>query len=294
MIFQLKDTKNPNNNIIMSKNKFVGLMIDSDTDSESDMPIQPIKIVVPKIIQVVIPEVKESEKTEELEELKEIDLPKKNEWRSVDKRGIKGSYTRRIIKEKVEFVQEPSIDYGDGLYLGNQWDVYCRKKSSQTWETKDFNNVYQINNISTFCKFFNNFTNLDKLTYDFFVFKDKIIPKWEDNANRNGGICSILISCNEKKNKLDVISEIMMSICLLAVNGNLIKDNHRINGIVYNLRKPSTVLIKIWYDDHNFDMKNQIPLALFEYFEEKISSGFKNESVSKIITIRFEKINPTK
>ena len=296
-----------------TKNKYVGLMIDSSSDSDDQIvvlkPEPEKKNYIPPVLKtepekkIYIDEeieIKTTSSTQrELEPLREVDLPKRekfsSEWKVVDKRISKENVGRRVIKEKDAFVKEDDIDYGDNLYLHSQWDIYCHKKSVMTWENEDYHHIYQINSIGTFCRFFNNFNNLDKITYEFFIMKDKIIPRWEDNANRNGGICSILLtSVFDKRSKTDIGSEIMLSICLLMMNGNLIRDNDKINGISYSLRARNTVVIKIWYNDCKFDMKEQLPFSLFEYFEGRINGGYKNDSISKHISIRFTNIEPAK
>jgi hypothetical protein len=305
----MKDYKNLNNNkmstknkktLSVNKNKFVGLTIDSSSDSENDTIAAPLcdksRCITPPP-NIIKNEPSEVCLKEELEPLREVELPKKEktsvEWKVIDKRFNKEGNGRRIIREKNIFVKENDIEYGDNLYLHSQWDVYCHKKSVVTWENKDYIHIYQINSIGTFCRFFNNFNILDKITYEFFIMKDKIIPRWEDNANRNGGICSILItSVFDKRSKTDIGSEFMLSICLLIMNNSLIKDNDKINGISYSLRARNTVVIKIWYNDWNYNMNSNFPSSLLDYFEGRISGVYKNDTIAKFISVRYSKIEP--
>ena len=311
----LNDNKMPKKSIsvpknsapIVKKNKFIGLVIDS-SDSEDEKPTFSKKEKLAEINKTIelneipnntkISESNNSVCDEPLEQLKEIDIPKKekfgSDWKVIDKKQFReGGQGRRIIKEKEIFERIEDVDYGDNLYLPSSWDVYCHKKSISDWTKDSYSYICPINSLGTFCRFFNNFNNLDKLTYEFFIMKDKILPIWEDNANRKGGICSILLnSVFDKKTKTDIGSEIMLAVCILMMNGNLIKDNDKINGISYSLRARNTVVIKIWYNDCKFDMKEQLPFALFEYFEGRINGGFKNDSVSKHISIRFSNIEP--
>lgn len=234
---------------------------------------------------------------EPLEPMREINLPKKErnqyDWTTNDNKKHHRAFNKKAIIEKELFEHDENVNYGDDLYLPSQWDIYCHKKSISDWTKDSYSHIYQVDSIGTFCRFFNNFNNLDKLTYDFFIMKDKILPIWEDNANRNGGICSILLnSIFDKQTKTDVGSEMMLSICLLLMNGSLLQDNNKINGISYSLRARNTVLIKIWYNNCKFDMKEQLPFSLFEYFEGKINGGSRNDSISKHISIRFSNIEP--
>ena len=79
---------------------------------------------------------------------------------------------------------------------------------------------------------------------------------------------------------------------MLITNGLLLKNNDKINGISYSVRARSTVLIKIWYSDSNFDMLRNLPLTFFDFFEKKINTNYRNENGNKHISIQCNKIKP--
>jgi hypothetical protein len=281
-----------------SKNKFAGLNLDSSSESEEEIVEK--KITLPTVTEkrtspVVVKNSEPLEKTEE--KFRDI-APLKTEkiapeWKTINHKFSSDGYKKKIIHEKLLFEKNEDIDYGDHLYLSSRWDVWCHKKSLTDWSKDSYDHIYQITSIGTFFRFFNNFNNLDKINNDFFIMRDKILPIWEDNSNRNGGICSILLnSTYDKKNKSDIGSEVALSICMLIMNGLLIKNNDKINGISYSVRARSTVLIKIWYNDFNFDIFHQLPLSFFEFFEKKINSNFRAESGGKHISIQCTKIKP--
>ena len=48
--------------------------------------------------------------------------------------------------------------------------------------------------------------------------RNKIKPIWEDNNNRNGGICSLKIDCYDRNAKKDIGCEILTCLCILMMN----------------------------------------------------------------------------
>ena len=278
------------------KNRYADLIIsDEEDDKINKLDTVNVPIVISSGIQQTV-ETLPVPKSTVLEPLKEIFLHKIERGEYNEKKyNENNSHIKRNIKEKEIFDQTKydGIDCGENLYLTNYWDIYCHKKSSNDWKKDSYDHIYEIKNICDFCRFFNTFNNLDKNNYEFFVMKNKILPMWEDNSNRNGGICSILFNSSfDKRTKKDIGSEIMISICILIMNNTLLKDNNKINGISYSVKPRNTVIIKIWYDDWKFNMKEQFPFSLLEYFENKINGGVKNESVSKNISVRFGEIKP--
>ena len=121
--------------------------------------------------------------------------------------------------------------------------------------------------------------------------RDKIKPIWEDNHNKEGGICSLKMDCYDKNNNYDIGSEAMICFCMLLVNETLISENHEINGISYSIKNRS-ILIKIWSKNFKNDISEKIPKNLIN----KISTIIKNCSIHKkinnSISIRYTEIKP--
>jgi hypothetical protein len=173
-------------------------------------------------------------------------------------------------------------------------NVECEKWTEDTYEF-----ICVIDSIGTFWRFFEHFHLLDKNKYHFFIMRDKIKPMWEDNYNRNGGICSYKINLHNKFNKDDDGSSIMNSICLLILNETYIKDttDNKINGISYSLKNMNG-LIKLWYSNWNDKMELRIPIS----FENKIRNVLDNTSNKMVrkgsttlnsrLSVRYSPIKP--
>ncbi len=154
---------------------------------------------------------------------------------------------------------------GNNLYLNSSWTVWVHKQECQTWTEESYTNVYAINSIGTFWRFFNNFHLIDKVKNQLFIMRNKIKPIWEDNANKNGETCSIKLECYSRQGKIDVSVEIMICICLLVMNETFFQNNEEINGISYAIKNKS-VLIKLWCKNYTGAIKEQLPTLLINKF----------------------------
>lgn len=193
------------------------------------------------------------------------------------------------------YTDDPTKDemLGNDKRLSSDWTVWVHGTACENWTVDSYKNVYTISSIGTFWRFFNNFHAYDKFQNEFFIMRDKIKPIWEDNANRKGGICSIKLECFNKPGKIDIGIETMICLCILIMNETFCQQNEEINGISYTIKNRS-VLIKIWYRDHDFDMKRHLPMGFFTKLDEHVRK-MSSEQNRRIITgasIQCKKIMP--
>ena len=201
---------------------------------------------------------------------KNVKTPENNIVSSAKKLSFRSSFLKKeILNDENDY-----IDCGSITYLNSPWTVWIHMNNSTEWTESSYINIFTINNMNTFWLFFNNFHRLDKENNHFFIMRDKIKPIWEDNSNRDGGICSIKIDNNHKD--IDIGNEIMLCYCLLIINETLICDNYCINGISYSI-KHSSIYIKIWTKNKN--LLNFIPQNLINKFNTFITSK-KNTKLS--------------
>lgn len=173
--------------------------------------------------------------------------------------------------------QESEIDLGNSKYLNSSWSVYIHDEQSRKindWSEQSYKHLYIIDNIGSFWRFMNNFHMMDKINNQIFIMRNKIKPTWEDNNNKNGGICSIKIDCIIHNN-IDMSVIIMTIISMLIMNETFIKNNNEINGISYSIKKWS-VFIKIWYRTYDENFCDKIPLSLLT----KLDSELKKEVIN--------------
>ena len=193
---------------------------------------------------------------------------KKNNWNKTRKDNEWSNRRPPMIREEkplyldLETGSESNEEFGNNEYLNSSWTVWIHKVDCKVWTEQDFKDIYVINSIGSFWRFFNNFHLLDKTTNQFFIMRNQIKPIWEDNDNRRGGTCSIKLDCYSKYGKMDVGSEVMTCICLLMMNETLIPSTNEINGISYAIKNRS-VYIKIWCKNGKNDITESLPVVFF-------------------------------
>jgi hypothetical protein len=191
---------------------------------------------------------------------------------------------------------------GNNLFLNSQWTVWVHKSDCPIWTEHSYTNIYLINNIGSFWRFFNNFHLLDKVKNQLFIMRNKIKPIWEDNDNRNGGICSIKIDCYGHRNydSTDIGCDVMTCISLLVMNETFIQNTDEINGISYSIKNKS-ILIKLWCKNFNVKIIDRLPFTFFDKLDNilKNSGGEFNRSSHSYarkndnkLSIRYIKIEP--
>jgi len=201
---------------------------------------------------------------------------------------------------------ELNDELGNNLFLYSQWTVWVHKSDCIVWTEDSYTNIYLINSWGSFWRFFNNFYLLDKSKNQFFIMRNKIKPIWEDNENRNGGICSIKIdSYGHNTYSGDLGSDVMTCISLLVMNETFLQNNEEINGISYTVKNKS-ILIKLWCKNFNDKIVNKLPFVFFNKLDQLLKTTF-NDNVrtsythstnqhykknDKKLSIRYTKIEP--
>lgn len=184
-----------------------------------------------------------------------------------------------------------SQDVGNNIFLHCPWTVWTHKESCTDWTEKSYTNVYEIDSIGKFWRFFNNFHLFDKRENQFFIMRKKIKPIWEDNENRKGGIYSIRFDSYSKPGRIDVGTEFMISICLLIMNESFLLNNEEINGISY-AAKSRSVFIKIWHKNASTKMEDLIPRSLIMKYDQVLRSldrsHYSKKSENKLTTKCYE------
>jgi hypothetical protein len=175
-------------------------------------------------------------------------------------------------------------------YLNSQWTVWVHRNACENWDVSSYQNIFTIDSIETFWDFFNAFHKINKEENQYFIMKNKIKPIWEDNNNRDGGICSLKMDCYDRNSKNDVGSEIIICLCMLIMNESYIQDNNEINGISYSVKNKS-IYIKIWTKDFNNDISDKLPKNLMIKFNNvmRINMFRKYENY---ISVRYTPIKP--
>lgn len=198
-------------------------------------------------------------------------------------------------KKIIDFEEQDNVidrdeNEGKNNYLNSQWTVWVHRNDCEDWSISSYQNIFLIDSIASFWEFFNHFYLMNKEDNQYFIMRNKIKPKWEDNNNRNGGICSLKMDCYDRNSKFDVGTEIMVTLCVLIMNETFIQENTEINGISFSVKSRS-VYIKIWTKEYKNDIKDKLPKNLMN----KFNSVVKNHVYRKFennISVRYTQIEP--
>ena len=217
-----------------------------------------------------------------------------------EQRDHKKEFTTGEVEQKKLYIDtlDNSNEMGNTMFLNSPWTVWIHKADCQVWTEESYTNIYVVNSIGSFWRFFNNFHALDKVRNQFFIMRNKIKPIWEDNDNRNGGICSIKLDCYSKQGRIDIGVEIMMCVCLLVMNETLVQANEEINGISYSIKNRS-VLIKLWCKNFTNKIAEKLPIGLFSKLDTMMRNMDRDRGnfnrkplVDNKISIRYTQIKP--
>lgn len=194
---------------------------------------------------------------------------------------------KKLYVEPSEYCEDIENELGNTKFLNSSWTVWVHKANVgpevENWTEDTYTCIYVINSLGSFWRFFSNFQMLDKTNYQYFIMRGKIKPIWEDNANRNGSICSFRVEYGPCA---------MTCMSLLIMNETFMNGNEDINGISYGLKNKS-ILIKVWYKIGTNKVVDKIPIEFMNKLDAFIKSNDKHgRRDNASITIKYSKIDP--
>lgn len=216
-----------------------------------------------------------------------------------------------IINEETDSVVEfeyydPTVKLpGDDMKLNSSWTVWIHENDNQKWDLASYESIFHISSIGDMSRFLSIFDNLNKNVRQYFIMRDGITPIWEDNNNKHGAICSIMID-NTSKNgrgnrngKYDLGVDAFTAMCILVMNESFVKNNGDINGLCYSIKSRS-VLIKLWVKDFKLNEKfeTKLPYTFLKTLETLITSmdsrsgGYQRSNNRSLISVQTKPIKP--
>lgn len=212
-----------------------------------------------------------------------------------------GSKFNRVNDEfKLEYYN-PEVELpGDNMSLNSLWRVWIHDNDNPDWSLDSYKPIYDITSVGSMMRFMSTFECLDKSQRQFYIMRNKITPIWEDNANKNGAICSIMIDNLSKfsKNRGDIGVDTFSAICILVMNESFVKNNLDINGLCYSI-KNRHCLFKLWIADYenNQDFTDKLPFDFLHFIDCKLNnidarSYNRNNGRSKV-SLQIKPIKPT-
>ncbi len=203
--------------------------------------------------------------------------------------------TRDAIEMYDPLVELP----GDSMKLMSQWTVWLHENSNSDWSILSYKPIFHINNIGEMWRFLNSFPNLDRTKHQYYIMRDGITPIWEDNNNKNGGICSIMLDCINRNTKdlYDAICvDAFIGICCLVFNESFVMNNGVVNGLCFS-SKQKNVLIKLWIKEYvnNTTFIDRLPISYLRSLNDLIDTECRRYSTGKLndlISVQLKKIVP--
>lgn len=171
---------------------------------------------------------------------------------------------------------------GDNMELSSTWTVWTHDNKNDDWSVESYEPIYKISNIGEMWRFLNVFGNLNNTDYQYFIMRNGIMPIWEDNNNRDGCICSIMLECTNRAYKHvynEICIDAFIAFSCLVFNESFVSNNLDINGLCYS-SKQRNVLIKFWVKNHenNKNFNDKLPIKLLTYLSDTIDAECKGHS----------------
>ena len=130
--------------------------------------------------------------------------------------------------------------------LPNHWSLWTHELYDTDWSIDSYKMLCSIHKISDFWRLYNNLNKMKIKYMHYFLMRGDIKPIWEDEKNRDGGICSLKV---EIENSLELFEYLSVRIVL----NKLTDDPMDINGISIS-PKNNWILIKIWNGNSSNDL----------------------------------------
>jgi hypothetical protein len=122
----------------------------------------------------------------------------------------------------------------------DKWNIWYHY-DKDNWKLSGYKKIYEINNVSSFWKLYNNWDKLDGiLNKHLFLMRNNITPIWEDTNNINGGCWSYKINEDLALNLWEDLSIYLICEQISPTIPN------EILGISISSKKNNNVVIKIW------------------------------------------------
>ena len=135
-------------------------------------------------------------------------------------------------------------------YLNDLWSIYFHDPYDIYWDEKSYKFISTINSVEEFVAIFYAFKELFYKGM-FFIMRDHIMPRWEDEHNKNGGCFSFKVSkiCLEDK-FFEVCSQILGE--TIGISNEF---SANVNGISISPKK-NYYIMRVWLSNNKFASKN--------------------------------------
>jgi translation initiation factor 4E len=142
------------------------------------------------------------------------------------------------------------------LYLNDIWSIYFHDPFDHNWEDKSYKFICTISNVEEFAQVFATFKDLFHKGM-FFIMREHIMPRWEDEYNKNGGCFSY------KLNKF-TLEDKFFETCTQILGETIGKNNEystNVNGISISPKK-NYYIIRIWIKENKYACKGNYNISI--------------------------------
>jgi translation initiation factor 4E len=137
------------------------------------------------------------------------------------------------------------------IKFNNKWNVWYHH-TLDDWTANGYKMIFTIETMADFWNFHNNINCIGGITnLHYCLFRDGIVPNYEDRRNRYGGSWSVLIPT-------DHAYEVWEDIAIRLVGETLTSNPIAINGITINM-KSEMCTFRIWNSSKSNYNINQLP-----------------------------------
>jgi hypothetical protein len=150
-------------------------------------------------------------------------------------------------------------DLEENNYLNDVWCLYFHDPYDMNWETNSYKFITTISSVEDFIEIYKSFNELWSRGM-FFIMREHIMPRWEDENNKNGGCFSFKINKTEVLDKFFEVSSQILG----EVLGKTDIVSTNINGISICPKK-NYHIIRIWIKNNNNLSKDNYNLTIPAY-----------------------------
>ena len=141
-------------------------------------------------------------------------------------------------------------------YLNDLWCVYFHNPHDYNWDLKSYNLISQINTVEDFVEVYKTF---EDLFYNgmFFIMREHVTPRWEDDCNISGGCLSFKIS------KFEMLEKFFET-CSMVLGETMGKNgvfSGNINGISLSPKR-NYYIIRIWLKNSEYSSSNNYNIKI--------------------------------
>ena len=163
---------------------------------------------------------------------------------------------KKPIKQKlpIESDVKANDETKDKFKLQTNWVLWVHDNNSKDWSVESYKKITTLSTVESFWRIFKNFHALGIKYRHIYLMREGITPTWEDENNRNGGICTIKIKMIDAKR---VITELAMRV----FGETFIDDMDDITGVSIS-PKNMWAILRIWNRDAKNDISKMLPKDL--------------------------------